>query len=261
MQRFEDFVQLNESPDFFADRLLSFTDKSAIPFLVIFDSVIYMDHINSATHQDLIDQTTKILRTSKGNHHTDLKRLEQAGIHIINHDPLVYEFHTFSAIINEYWASRMLGNRINNVCSGRFWAKDRGYISFWERRSVVKRNIKAVERFIHKLGYDIMTVTFDAYIRGKDTVLTYREFMTGKAVETSLDDAERRRLAALHLQAGMKRETGDSVGHLPLHPSMTDAEYHHRTTFGDSVDRRELKLTESTLESREWQVDKLTDLL
>lgn len=232
---------LNESPDVILKKdgsMLEYEDDSAITFTIIDDTVFYGER---TYHGEMMKDILNALKKGKGDIDRIVKQLDQNDINVIDLSDELAHYQNFKAIDDAFYKARIQTKYkpIPGIISGRFWMDDDGYISFWEDNKFVLDNLNTVNKFISTLGFDPKKVEWEM-IKGvggldDEVLVSYGEYSKNKKKPKS-DETIRQKQLAQHLQAGMKKSTGEITPREPYNPNMTDVEYKNLTTFGDAVD-------------------------
>ena len=200
-----------ESPDYIiigGGHELSWYDKSTYPvtFLVIDKMVVYTMNPRM-THGTMFQMVNSKADETKGN---IVKDLAMADIKIINPSPLLKEPKELVELYKRF-CDRFRNPAVapTNIIAGRFWKVGNGYISFWEKRTLVLKHIGPVEQLINQLGFEPFKVEWEIISGTNKRLVTYDKFMGFRNSNTSKADEEQRAQEyALHTKAGMKRLVG-----------------------------------------------------
>lgn len=229
----------DESQFYIAD----YKSKYSVTFIILADVIIYTQTA-SLKHYELHDIIKDVLKTNKSIDKI-INAFKEKNIFIVNPNIDILNYKTMSSLINEFEFNRTLPQDTYGIVSGRFYSIGTGYISFWEKRNHVKKQMTTVVKMIKNLNYDFTKVKWEMYDHKiKDDVMaSFQEYMTvGRKIskqEKEQEEERKRKQIALHIQPGMKRALGQIQPMKQIHPDMPNVKYKQMTTIGDSVTNKQ----------------------
>jgi hypothetical protein len=184
-----------------------------VTILIINGMVLYSMN-NHMTHSTIFQTIVNTTRKNKEDVDTTISDLNASDVGILNLDRSVFaQDESAMKDLYERYAQRYTDTKQapKNICSGRFWKVNDGYISFWDEQKKVMNFIGYVEQLIKKLGFDPKTVKWEVQTRnGSHKLVSHAEYTIyqKKSKETKTDEEARAQQYALHTKAGMKRLVG-----------------------------------------------------
>jgi hypothetical protein len=187
-----------------------------VTIMIINGMVLYSMNTH-LTHIAIFQMLIKNVTNANGNMDEAISGLEATDVKVLNPDPSILTMSEDDLIaIYKNFIQRYSRPEVapKNICSGRFWKVNDGYISFWDEQKKVMNFIGYVEQLIKHLDFDPQTVRWEVQTRnGKHKLVSYSEYTIyqKRPKESKADEEARAQQYALHTKAGMKRLMGVQV--------------------------------------------------
>lgn len=237
---------VTETPDGYA---MSYDADNNFTFAIVYNTVFWGDKEAGYTHSLLFDDILYFFKNAseKNDYNGLAQKLKDNDIYTINLPNNKEEIEKLRRKIRGYIIARLADDFddhgvVENFISGRFFALDKGYVTFWEPYNEIVKHKDLLIKMIRQMGFDPMQAHYElylqddpAYTEGDEKQVPFAEyFNTQNAISDKEERAARQKQLALHLVPGMKKQTGNSTPGKQLNPNMTNAEYNALTKVGES---------------------------
>lgn len=242
---------LKENPDKINSLHLDMNDEQSIPVTFF----IYEGIIIYSTKPELhfgVENTIKdtVFASYKKNTSKEIKELlKNQKIFILNEDNDFYNPNKIKIIFNKIKKEQFSNP---NIVIGRLFAVDSGYISFWQNRNTVLKNLKYVNQFINRIGGTPEKVKWEIVNqKTNESIIVDYDKYTSHLTPSEYDEELRKKEYAKHTQAGMKKATKTDI---PFYKKL-NLFYKQKTTIGDSYNIFDKLYDEVIKEQRVFSFD------
>jgi hypothetical protein len=218
-----------------------YRERDSIAFMIKGDEIIILPE--NLSHSMFFNNISKIIETYKNTtNNSDENKIIDSDDDLIKYtknalDDLNVITHNLNysnflqkviqkKIRKEYYI-------IDNAISGRiFYIEDAKYLTFWNTKSQIIKNISNVLKMLSLIGENPKDLFWEL---PNGNITSFEKYIKNYYKDTTEDTAKLKAAAQAHLQAGMRGLTqNDKPAMKQINPSMPNVQYRDLTTIGDS---------------------------